>query len=95
MGYQFQFITIAGFHALNMSMFDLARNYKETGVAAYSRLQDEELRSEEQNGYEGAKHQRFVGTGYFDAVQQIVTSVVPPAPAPAPAAAPETPGQPS
>jgi isocitrate lyase len=95
MGYQFQFITIAGFHALNMSMFDLARNYKETGVAAYSRLQDEELRSEEQNGYEGAKHQRFVGTGYFDAVQQIVTSVAPPAPAPAPAAAPETPGQPS
>ena len=95
MGYQFQFITIAGFHALNMSMFDLARNYKETGVAAYSRLQDEELRSEEHNGYEGAKHQRFVGTGYFDAVQQIVTSVAPPAPAPAPAAAPETPGQPS
>jgi isocitrate lyase len=95
MGYQFQFITIAGFHALNMSMFDLARNYKETGVAAYSRLQDEELRSEEHNGYEGAKHQRFVGTSYFDAVQQIVTSVAPPAPAPAPAAAPETPGQPS
>jgi isocitrate lyase len=93
MGYKFQFITIAGFHALNMSMFDLARNYKETGVAAYSRLQDEELRSEEHNGYEGAKHQRFVGTGYFDAVQQIVTSVAPPAPAPAPAAAPETPGQ--
>jgi isocitrate lyase len=92
MGYKFQFITIAGFHALNMSMFDLARNYKETGVAAYSRLQDEELRSEEHNGYEGAKHQRFVGTGYFDAVQQIVTSVAPPAPAPAPAA-PETPGQ--
>jgi isocitrate lyase len=96
MGYQFQFITIAGFHALNMSMFDLARNYKETGVAAYSRLQDEELRSEEHNGYEGAKHQRFVGTSYFDAVQQIVTSVAPPpAPAPEPAAAPETPGQPS
>jgi isocitrate lyase len=93
MGYKFQFITIAGFHALNMSMFDLARNYKETGVAAYSRLQDEELRSEEHNGYEGAKHQRFVGTGYFDAVQQIVTSVAPPAPAPAPAAAPETPSQ--
>jgi isocitrate lyase len=96
MGYQFQFITIAGFHALNMSMFDLARNYKETGVAAYSRLQDEELRSGEHNGYEGAKHQRFVGTSYFDAVQQIVTSVAPPpAPAPEPAAAPETPGQPS
>ncbi len=95
MGYKFQFITIAGFHALNMSMFDLARNYKETGVAAYSRLQDEELRSEEQNGYEGAKHQRFVGTGYFDAIQQIVTSVAPPTPAPAPAAAPEAPAQPS
>ena len=93
MGYKFQFITIAGFHALNMSMFDLARNYKETGVAAYSHLQDEELRSEEHNGYEGAKHQRFVGTGYFDAIQQIVTSVAPSAPAPTPAAAPETPGQ--
>jgi isocitrate lyase len=80
MGYQFQFITIAGSHALNMSMFELARNYKESGVAAYSRLQDEELRNEEQNGYEGAKHQRFVGTGYFDAVQQIVTAAGAPPP---------------
>ena len=78
MGYKFQFITIAGFHALNMSMFELARNYKEIGVAAYSHLQDEELRSEGQNGYEGAKHQRFVGTGYFDAVQQIVTAAAAP-----------------
>jgi isocitrate lyase len=87
MGYRFQFITIAGFHALNMSMFELARNYKERGVAAYSQLQDEELRNEGQNGYEGAKHQRFVGTGYFDAVQQIVTAAAaPPAASAAPVA---------
>jgi isocitrate lyase len=90
MGYKFQFITIAGFHALNMSMFDLARNYKESGIAAYARLQEEELRNGEQNGYEGAKHQRFVGSGYFEAVQQIVTSAATPA---TPAAAPEAPNQ--
>ena len=90
MGYKFQFITIAGFHALNMSMYELARAYKETGVAAYSRLQEDELRHEEHNGYEGAKHQRFVGTGYFDAIQQIVTAA---GAAAAPAPAPETPGQ--
>lgn len=96
MGYQFQFITIAGFHSLNMSMFDLARNYRQTGIAAYSRLQEEESRGEEQHGYEGARHQRFVGTGYFDAIQQIVTSIPAPPPPPAAspsAAAPETPSQ--
>jgi len=91
MGYKFQFITIAGFHTLNMSMFELARNFKETGIAAYSRLQEQELRSEEHHGYEGAKHQRFVGTGYFDTIQQIATAAgAPPAPATS-AAAPETP----
>ena len=62
-------------------------------MAAYSRLQEDELRREEQNGYEGAKHQRFVGTGYFDAVQQIVSAAGAAAAGPAPAPAPETPSQ--
>ncbi|PYY05939.1 MAG: isocitrate lyase [Acidobacteria bacterium] len=74
MGYKFQFITLAGFHALNLSMFELARAYKQTGMTAYSRLQEKEFSREHQYGYEGVKHQRFVGTGYFDAVQQVITS---------------------
>ena len=74
MGYKFQFITLAGFHALSMSMFDLARGYKTTGMAAYSRLQDQEFKSEAEFDYEAVKHQRFVGTGYFDEVQHVVTS---------------------
>jgi isocitrate lyase len=74
MGYKFQFITLAGFHALNLSMFELARAYKDTGMAAYSRLQEKEFSREHQYGYEGVKHQRFVGTGYFDAVQQVITN---------------------
>jgi isocitrate lyase len=72
MGYKFQFITLAGFHALNLAMFDLARAYKVAGMAAYSRLQEKEFSSEMQYGYEAAKHQRFVGTGYFDAVTQVI-----------------------
>jgi len=72
MGYRFQFITLAGFHALNLSMFDLARGYKLTGMTAYSRLQEEEFSSELDHGYEAVKHQRFVGTGYFDAVTQVI-----------------------
>jgi isocitrate lyase len=72
MGYKFQFVTLAGFHALNMSMFELAWGYKESGMSAYCRLQEKEFTSEEQSGYAAAKHQRFVGTGYFDAVQQAV-----------------------
>ena len=72
MGYKFQFITLAGFHALNMSMFELARGYKETGMTAYCQLQEKEFASEESAGYAAVKHQRFVGTGYFDAVQQVV-----------------------
>lgn len=72
MGYKFQFVTLAGFHALNLSMFDLACGYKESGMAAYCRLQEKEFASEEQAGYAAVKHQRFVGTGYFDAVQQAV-----------------------
>jgi isocitrate lyase len=74
MGYKFQFITLAGFHALNLSMFELARGYKLTGMTAYSRLQEKEFSREQEYGYEGVKHQRFVGTGYFDAVQQVIAS---------------------
>jgi isocitrate lyase len=74
MGYKFQFITLAGFHALSMSMFDLARGYKQTGMAAYCQLQDQEFKSEAEFDYEAVKHQRFVGTGYFDEVQHVVTS---------------------
>jgi isocitrate lyase len=72
MGYKFQFVTLAGFHALNLSMFDLARGYKDHGMAAYSRLQEKEFGRERDFGYEAVKHQRFAGTGYFDAVQQTI-----------------------
>jgi isocitrate lyase len=72
MGYKFQFVTLAGFHALNLSMFDLARCYKDRGMAAYSRMQEKEFSREREFGYEAVKHQKFVGTGYFDAVQQTI-----------------------
>src|SRR5579864_6207233 len=71
MGYKFQFVTLAGFHALNLSMFELAVGYKDRGMAAYSQLQQEEFACEA-SGYEAAKHQHFVGTGYFDLVTQVV-----------------------
>ncbi len=73
MGYKFQFITLAGFHALNHTMFELAREYKTKAMAAYSRLQEDEFASEREHGYDAVKHQRFVGTGYFDALQQVIT----------------------
>ena len=73
MGYKFQFVTLAGFHALNLSMFELARGYKLSGMTAYSRLQEKEFSRESQYGYQAAKHQRFVGTGYFDQVQQVIS----------------------
>ncbi len=73
MGYKFQFVTLAGFHALNLSMFELARGYKLNGMTAYSRLQEKEFSRETQYGYEAVKHQRFVGTGYFDQVQQVIS----------------------
>jgi len=72
MGYKFQFVTLAGFHALNMSMFELAGDYARYGMLAYSRLQEKELEVSRERGYAGVRHQRFVGTGYFDAVQQAV-----------------------
>ncbi len=74
MGYKFQFITLAGFHSLNLSMFELARGYKTQGMAAYSQLQEREFRCEQTDQYEAVKHQRFVGTGYFDDVQHVITS---------------------
>jgi len=72
MGYKFQFVTLAGFHALNHSMFELARGYKDRGMAAYSELQEREF-SSEINGYTATRHQREVGTGYFDEVAQVVS----------------------
>jgi hypothetical protein len=72
MGYKFQFVTLAGFHALNLSMFRLAKGYAQTGMAAYTELQEDEFRAEEE-GYAAVKHQSFVGTGYFDEVAQILS----------------------
>ncbi|ALX47144.1 isocitrate lyase [Lentibacillus amyloliquefaciens] len=72
MGYKFQFVTLAGFHVLNHSMFDLARKYKKEGMAAYSELQEREFASES-FGYSATRHQREVGTGYFDAVAQVIS----------------------
>lgn len=72
MGYKFQFVTLAGFHALNYSMFELARGYKTRGMGAYSELQQAEFAAEE-HGYTATRHQREVGTGYFDEVAQVVS----------------------
>lgn len=72
MGYKFQFITLAGFHALNTSMFELASAYKERGMAGYSELQEREF-ALQSKGFRAVKHQSFVGTGYFDAIQTTVT----------------------
>jgi isocitrate lyase len=73
MGYRFQFITLAGFHALNTSMFELSKAYKERGMAGYSELQEREF-ALQKDGFKAAKHQGFVGTTYFDAVQSTVTA---------------------
>jgi isocitrate lyase len=72
MGYKFQFITLAGFHQLNYGMFELARGYRERQMAAYSQLQEAEFAAEA-NGYTATRHQREVGTGYFDAVSLAIT----------------------
>ncbi len=71
MGYKFQFVTLAGFHQLNYGMFELARGYKDRGMAAYSELQQAEFAAEV-NGYTATRHQREVGTGYFDLIAQAV-----------------------
>jgi isocitrate lyase len=73
MGYKFQFITLAGFHALNYSMFTLAKAYRESQMSAYVELQEAEFASEK-DGYTATKHQREVGAGYFDAVTQVVSA---------------------
>lgn len=72
MGYAFQFVTLAGFHALNHGMFDLAKGYAQDGMASYSRLQEAEFAAEV-DGYTATKHQREVGTGYFDRVRTAIT----------------------
>ncbi len=73
MGYSFQFVTLAGFHALNYSMFELAQAYASEGMTAYAQLQGKEFESEDLCGYAAVKHQRFVGTGYFDRVAQVIS----------------------
>ena len=72
MGYKFQFVTLAGFHSLNHSMFELAHDYKDNGMAAYSKLQQAEF-ANEHKGYTATRHQREVGTGYFDEVAQVIS----------------------
>jgi isocitrate lyase len=73
MGYKFQFVTLAGFHALNNSMFELARSFAKEGMSAYSRLQESEFVNVE-HGYSAVRHQRFVGTGYFDEITQTIAN---------------------
>jgi isocitrate lyase len=72
MGYKYQFITLAGWHALNLSMFELSRAYRQDGMFAYSQMQQREF-ANEAHGFRAAKHQAFVGTGYFDAVQTVIS----------------------
>ena len=72
MGYKFQFVTLAGFHALNHGMYELALRYRDQGMAAYSDLQEREFASEA-SGYSATRHQREVGTGYFDEVARVIS----------------------
>jgi isocitrate lyase len=72
MGYRFQFITLAGFHSLNLSMFELARGYRDDAMTAYVELQEREF-AREADGYTATRHQREVGAGYFDQVMQTVS----------------------
>jgi len=72
MGYRFQFVTLAGFHSLNLSAFELAHEYGRSGMTAYSRLQQREFELAESLGYGAVKHQKFVGTGYFDEVANTI-----------------------
>lgn len=74
MGYRFQFVTLAGFHALNLSMFELSCEFQQTGMLAYSQLQEREFERAEKDAYGAVKHQRFVGTGYFDQVATTIAS---------------------
>ena len=74
MGYKYQFVTLAGFHTLNTSMFDLAKSYRTEGMTAYSRLQEHEFDLERDHGFRAIKHQSFVGAGYFDQLQSIISA---------------------
>ena len=74
MGYKYQFVTLAGFHALNLSMFNLALGYRDDGMSAYVKLQEEEFAQERNCGYRGVKHQKFVGTGFFDKLMTTISS---------------------
>ena len=74
LGYKYQFVTLAGFHAINSTMFELASGYRDEGMAAYSRLQEKEFAMERDLGFSAVRHQSFVGAGYFDEVQIVVTS---------------------
>jgi isocitrate lyase len=73
LGYKFQFVTLAGFHTLNASMFELAHEYSLEGMAAYARFQQHEFELEHRLGYTAVKHQSFVGAGYFDTVQTAIS----------------------
>jgi isocitrate lyase len=73
MGFKFQFVTLAGFHSLNSGMFELARAYRDEGMAAYTRLQEKEFAMEKEFGFAAVKHQSFVGVNYFDEVQLTIT----------------------
>ena len=73
MGYKWQFITLAGFHAQNIAIFELAEEYKSKGMSAYSKIQEQEF-AREKDGYTSVKHQREVGTSYFDAVSNTISS---------------------
>jgi isocitrate lyase len=74
MGYAFQFVTLAGFHALNLSMFELATGYRDHGMEAYAKLQDREFELQKGKGYTAVKHQGFVGTGYFDEIAHTISA---------------------
>jgi len=72
LGYKYQFVTLAGFHSLNMSMFDLSREFLQTGVKGYANLQERGIKAAKEQGYRAAKQARFVGTGYFDDIAQLI-----------------------
>ncbi|MGH7741569.1 MAG: isocitrate lyase [Candidatus Eiseniibacteriota bacterium] len=76
LGYAFQFVTLAGFHTLNLSMFELSLGYRDRGMAAYADVQDREFDLQASQGYAAVKHQRFVGTGYFDEISNVVSGGV-------------------
>ena len=73
MGYRYQFVTLAGFHSLNTGMFELAHRFSDNGMTAYCELQEKEFALQDQLGFGAVKHQRFVGAGYFDEMQSIIS----------------------